>query len=110
MRTLAADIKRHTGEEVRLSGWVHRIRDLGKVSFVILRDRSGEAQLVLDQKPSFANESVIEVRGLVAANEKAPERGRDPGNRPEGDRLGGARSADSGQPGSGKAQPGCHSR
>ncbi len=72
MRTLAAEIARHTGEEVELSGWVHRIRDLGKVSFVILRDRSGEAQIVLDRKPDFTHESVITVKGLVAPSEKAP--------------------------------------
>ncbi len=72
MRTLAAEIARHTGEEVELSGWVHRIRDLGKVSFVVLRDRSGEAQIVLDRKPDFTHESVITVKGLVAPSEKAP--------------------------------------
>ncbi len=72
MRTLAAEIARHTGEEVELSGWVHRIRDLGKVSFVVLRDRSGEAQIVLDRKPDFTHESVITVKGRVAPSEKAP--------------------------------------
>jgi len=72
MRTLAAELPRHVGSEVELSGWVHRIRDLGKVSFVILRDRSGEAQLVLDEKPAFTHESVVAVKGRVAANDKAP--------------------------------------
>ncbi|HEY9593606.1 MAG TPA: aspartate--tRNA(Asn) ligase, partial [Spirochaetia bacterium] len=55
-----------------LSGWVHRIRDLGGVSFVVLRDRSGSAQLVFDAKPEVTLESVIRVEGTAAANPKAP--------------------------------------
>lgn len=72
MRRLAAELRGLVGKEVELSGWVHRIRDLGKISFVILRDRSGEAQLVLEEKPGFTNESVITVWGHVSASEKAP--------------------------------------
>ncbi len=72
MRRLAAELKALVGEQVELSGWVHRIRVLGGISFVILRDRSGEAQLVLEEKPDFTHESVITVRGRVSSNEKAP--------------------------------------
>ncbi len=72
MRTLAKDCAGLVGKEVTVSGWAHRIRELGSVSFVILRDRSGSVQLVLDGKPGFAHESVIEAKGSVHANEKAP--------------------------------------
>jgi nondiscriminating aspartyl-tRNA synthetase len=48
------------------------VRDLGKVSFVVLRDRTGTAQLVFDAKPEVTPESVIRVTGEAAANEKAP--------------------------------------
>ena len=54
------------------AGWVHRVRDLGKVCFVVLRDRSGTAQLVFDAKPEVTPETVIRVTGEAAANEKAP--------------------------------------
>lgn len=71
-RILVSELGDHVGEEVRLAGWVHRIRELGAVSFVLLRDRSGLGQLVYEGKPDAGNESVVAVRGTVEANEKAP--------------------------------------
>jgi nondiscriminating aspartyl-tRNA synthetase len=72
MRTLVSEHTGLAGSTVSLSGWVHRVRDLGGVSFVLLRDRSGIAQLVFDAKPDVTPESVIRADGVVAANEKAP--------------------------------------
>jgi nondiscriminating aspartyl-tRNA synthetase len=72
MRTLVSELASKVGTTVTLSGWVHRIRDLGGVSFVVLRDRSGSAQLVFDAKPEVTLESVICVEGMAAANPKAP--------------------------------------
>jgi nondiscriminating aspartyl-tRNA synthetase len=72
MRTLVSELPGLAGSTVSLSGWVHRVRDLGGVSFVLLRDRSGIGQLVFDAKPDVTLESVIRVEGAVAANEKAP--------------------------------------
>jgi nondiscriminating aspartyl-tRNA synthetase len=53
-------------------GWVHRIRELGAISFVLLRDRSGMLQIVFGGKAGFTHESVIRVRGTVRENAKAP--------------------------------------
>jgi nondiscriminating aspartyl-tRNA synthetase len=72
MRTLVVELSAKEGVTVSLAGWVHRVRDLGGVSFVMLRDRSGIAQLVFDAKPEVTPESVIRVEGEVAANGKAP--------------------------------------
>ncbi len=58
--------------EVELKGWVHRVRELGGVSFVMVRDRSGIAQAVIQGKADLNLESVVVVTGTPAANEKAP--------------------------------------
>lgn len=71
-RILAAELKDHEGSEVLVSGWVHRIRELGGISFMLLRDRSGILQIVYQDVPDFPLESVVSVRGLVKQNEKAP--------------------------------------
>ena len=70
-RVLAAELAAHIGERVRVAGWVHRGRELKSVTFVVLRDRSGLAQVVTSG-PAPAEETVVEVTGLVTANPKAP--------------------------------------
>jgi nondiscriminating aspartyl-tRNA synthetase len=72
MRTLAQAVPQHLDKEIEVSGWVHRIRELGQVNFVLLRDRSGLVQVVFNEKIDFTPESVLTIKGVVKANEKAP--------------------------------------
>ncbi len=80
-RTLAADLASHAdrpGTTVRLSGWVHRRRRLSGLTFVVVRDRSGTAQVVvrdsdvLQQVEQLTEETTVDVVGKVSVNRQAP--------------------------------------
>ena len=64
----------NVSQEVTLSGWVQRIRDLGAMTFIDLRDRYGITQLVVDENNKSAiadelaklgREFVIQAKGTV---------------------------------------------
>ncbi|MDR1101442.1 MAG: aspartate--tRNA ligase [Clostridiales bacterium] len=58
--------KAQVGQRVTLMGWVAKQRDLGGISFVDLRDRSGIIQIVCnDDAPRMGREYVISVEGEV---------------------------------------------
>lgn len=71
-RVLSAELPAHVGETVLLQGWVHRRRTLKSVSFLILRDRAGLAQVVTPVAPDTPEESAVSVVGTVVANPVAP--------------------------------------
>ena len=71
-RILVGDLDSAAGTVVSVAGWVHRVRSLGRVAFVLLRDRSGIAQLVFPGQVEFSAESVITATGKVEMNERAP--------------------------------------
>ncbi len=77
-RTLVADLKAQLENTVELRGWVHAIRDQKRMQFLVLRDETGLAQLVLgkDDPSSELNETIsaltpesaVIVTGLVVAD------------------------------------------
>jgi nondiscriminating aspartyl-tRNA synthetase len=71
-RILTSELAAHAGERVLLRGWLHRKRELARVSFLVLRDRAGLAQIVIDEAPELVPETVLEVEGLAVANSQAP--------------------------------------
>lgn len=60
---------KNLNEEVYLIGWVNKVRDLGSLTFIDLRDRSGIVQLILKNDSnsfeSVKNEYLIHVKGVV---------------------------------------------
>ncbi len=69
-------------EEVILMGWIHEMRDLGGIIFVLLRDRDGFTQITAPSKKispelfeelrKLKKESVITIKGRVQESGKAP--------------------------------------
>ena len=59
---------KNVGETVKLAGWVQRIRNLGAMKFIDLRDEKGITQIVINegvQTPELVTECVICVEGKV---------------------------------------------
>jgi nondiscriminating aspartyl-tRNA synthetase len=71
-RIYSSELAAHVGERVLLAGWLHAMRELGSVSFVVLRDRVGLAQVVTERPVELAPETVIEVEGFAVAAGQAP--------------------------------------
>ena len=62
----------HAGQQVVLLGWVHRLRDLGSLAFIDIRDRHGITQVVARDNPALVEavqslrpEYVVAVMGMV---------------------------------------------
>jgi aspartyl-tRNA synthetase len=70
------------GEKVTIAGWIHEVRDLGGICFILVRDRNGTVQVTLPKSVvdeeligkvrRLSRESVIEVEGKVKGEAKAP--------------------------------------
>ncbi|MBF9130434.1 aspartate--tRNA(Asn) ligase [Plantactinospora sp. S1510] len=77
-RLRSASLPEHIGATVTIAGWVHRRRQLRSVTFLIVRDGTGLAQVVVtdaDLRARLADlpeESVVEVTGRAVGNPAAP--------------------------------------
>ena len=79
-RTQTSEIIQKIGQKILLKGWVHVLRDHGKIKFLILRDIKGTIQCVISSntKDAFAiagqltHESVVAIEGLVKEEKQAP--------------------------------------
>ena len=70
--------KRNVGEDVRLSGWVHRVRDHGGVLFIDLRDHYGVTQLLCDpDSPVFAEVESLRSEWCIRIDGEVKERSAD---------------------------------
>jgi len=74
---LTNDLNKHIGSEIRVRGWAHKIRKLGGMNFLMIRDRTGVAQAAIEGEVAekikgIGVESVISVRGKVVKEDRAP--------------------------------------
>src|SRR3989338_2466376 len=77
-RVLTNDVGKHAGKEVTLKGWLHKKRLLGGLNFIVLRDRGGLAQIVVEDEAEVEKlrgmqlGTVLEITGKVHKEERAP--------------------------------------
>lgn len=78
MRTLTTQLKEHLGQTVTLQGWLHKKRLLGGLTFIVLRDRGGIAQILVEDKDEVEKlrekqlGTVLAVTGKVVEDQRAP--------------------------------------
>lgn len=67
-RTLIKELIKHIDKSVKIQGWVHRIRTLKSITFLIIRDRSGLVQCILyntNNMEKLSLETVVSINGIV---------------------------------------------
>ena len=74
-RILIKELPNHIDSEVIIAGWMHRFRNLGKIGFVLLRDKTGMVQCVVEPKElevvaDLQVESVLKITGKVVKTPK----------------------------------------
>lgn len=78
IRTLHRDVAEQVGKAVMIEGWLHKKRLLGGLSFILVRDRSGVTQVVVEDKDEVEKlralqvGTVLRVNGQVVKEERAP--------------------------------------
>lgn len=69
----------HVGQQVTLSGWIHRVRNLGRFIFMQIRDREGIVQVFFDEKDenifkqasALRAEACVQIKGEVIARDES---------------------------------------
>lgn len=78
MRTLTRELKDHIDKTVTIRGWLHKKRLLGGLNFLTVRDRSGIAQCLIEDRDQVEKlrgmqiGTVVSFTGKVVADERAP--------------------------------------
>src|SRR4028119_764786 len=76
-RTNINKLKEYIGQKVKIQGWIHTIRDQKRMQFLVVRDRSGMAQVVLEKEQnqkaaeiisSLSTECCVTIIGNVIEN------------------------------------------
>ncbi len=77
-RVLTKDIAQQVGQTITIKGWLHKKRLLGGLNFITLRDRTGIAQNLIDNKDEVEKlrglqiGTVLALTGTVVSDERAP--------------------------------------
>src|SRR5215831_12519969 len=72
-RILARELTNCIGQKVLLRGWLNNLRSLGKISFLLLRDRSGLTQVVIENKEELAKVATLQPGSILSIIGRAAE-------------------------------------
>lgn len=75
-RVLSSKLKKHIGKKVKIAGWLHKRRELGGLTFILLRDRHGLIQILVGKEELKKLEglqigTILTIVGKVVADQRA---------------------------------------
>ncbi len=65
-RSLSRDLAAHAGKKVFVRGWLNNLRSFGKLAFLLVRDRSGLCQVVIESKEELKKLQHLQVGSILA--------------------------------------------
>ncbi len=79
-RIRTIEVASHIGERISIAGWLHSLRQMGGINFLVIRDGWGTIQAVAETEAEMSSlieregglESIISVEGLVVDMPQAP--------------------------------------
>src|SRR6185312_3622760 len=78
-RVLSRDISKHAGKQITIRGWLHKKRLLGGLNFIVVRDRGGVVQIVLDKEAEVEKLRGMQIGTILSVTGKVAEEPRAPG-------------------------------
>ncbi len=78
-RVLTGDVKSHGGSQVLVRGWLHKKRLLGGLNFIVVRDRAGLVQIVLQNEEEVEKLRGMQIGTILSVTGKVVEEPRAPG-------------------------------
>jgi len=70
-RVLIRDLEAHIQKKVRLRGWLNTVRPFGKLTFLLLRDRTGLIQVVIENKDELKKISNLQPGSILTVEGEA---------------------------------------
>src|SRR3990167_1637513 len=75
-RVLTRDVAKHADQEVNLRGWLHKKRLIGGINFILLRDRGGLIQVVVQDEAELEKLRALQIGTVLTITGKAVEEQR----------------------------------
>ncbi len=75
-RVLATELINHLNQPVKIRGWLNNLRAIGKLNFLILRDRTGFIQVVIENKDEYRKIAHLQPGSILTIDGKAVASGQ----------------------------------
>ena len=78
-RVLSSEVAKHAGQAVKVQGWLHKKRLIGGINFIVLRDRGGLVQIVIQDENEVKKLHGLHIGTVMTIEGQAVEEPRAPG-------------------------------